>query len=49
MALTGAAADLARRTGVQGLAVSLTHEAGLASAVVVGTTVKDSATLTDTE
>lgn len=33
--LTGRAAALAARTGLTGFAVSLTHEAGLASAVVV--------------
>lgn len=37
LALTGAAAALAREAGFGELAVSLTHEAGLASAVVVGT------------
>ncbi len=33
--LSGALADLARREGVQGLALSVTHEQGLAAAVVV--------------
>jgi holo-[acyl-carrier protein] synthase len=33
--LTGAADDLARRSGVQSLSVSLTHERDLAAAVVV--------------
>lgn len=33
--VTGAAADLAERTGAGELAVSLSHEAGLATAVVV--------------
>lgn len=42
LALSGAAAALARRSGIGGLAVSLTHEAGLASAVVVGAALKDS-------
>lgn len=34
--LTGAAAELARRDGVVDLSVALSHEAGLATAVVVG-------------
>lgn len=33
--LSGAMAELARRSGVQSLALSLTHEQGLAAAVVV--------------
>jgi holo-[acyl-carrier protein] synthase len=33
--LTGAADDLARRSGIQSLSVSLTHERDLAAAVVV--------------
>src|SRR5581483_9426363 len=37
LALTGRAAELAREAGVAELAVSLTHEAGLAAAVVVAT------------
>jgi holo-[acyl-carrier protein] synthase len=35
LAVTGRAAELAAVTGIQGFAVSLTHEAGYASAVVV--------------
>jgi holo-[acyl-carrier protein] synthase len=48
LALSGAAAALAERSGIGALAVSLTHEAGLASAVVVGE-VKDSPVASDTE
>ena len=36
LVLTGAAADLAAAAGITELAVSLTHEKGLASAAVVG-------------
>jgi holo-[acyl-carrier protein] synthase len=35
MALTGTAAELARNAGIVELSVSLTHEAGMAGAVVV--------------
>jgi holo-[acyl-carrier protein] synthase len=38
LALSGPAAALAAEAGICDLAVSLTHEAGLASAVVVGAT-----------
>jgi holo-[acyl-carrier protein] synthase len=34
--LTGSAAELARRSGISSLSVSMSHEAGLAVAVVVG-------------
>jgi holo-[acyl-carrier protein] synthase len=34
--LTGVAADLARRAGITDLSVALSHDAGLATAVVVG-------------
>jgi len=48
MALSGPAAALAERAGISGLAVSLTHEAGLASAVVVAAVLEESARRTDT-
>jgi holo-[acyl-carrier protein] synthase len=49
MALTGIAAELADEAGIGELAVSLTHEAGLASAVVVCAAVKESAARADRE
>jgi holo-[acyl-carrier protein] synthase len=42
LALSGRAAELAADAGLSELAVSLTHEAGLASAVVVATGTKGS-------
>lgn len=48
LALSGQAAALAERTGITGLEVSLTHEAGLASAVVVGIRVQESTPSADT-
>jgi holo-[acyl-carrier protein] synthase len=47
MALTGIAAELAAEAGIGELAVSLTHEGGLASAVVVGAAVKEYAAPAD--
>lgn len=46
--LSGAAAALASAAGLEELAVSLTHEAGLASAVVVAQTAKVSGASADT-
>ncbi len=46
--LTGAAAALAHQAGVSDLAVSVTHEAGLASAVVVAAAVEESGRPADT-
>ena len=48
LALSGAAAQLAAEAGIDELAVSLTHEAGLASAVVVAQTAKVSRAAADT-
>ncbi len=48
LALHGAAAVLAADAGLDELAVSLTHEAGLASAVVVAQTAKVSGPAADT-
>ncbi|MEA2126927.1 MAG: holo-[acyl-carrier protein] synthase [Solirubrobacteraceae bacterium] len=47
LALTGRAAALAAEAGISELAVSLTHEAGLASAVVVAESVKVSGAAAD--
>lgn len=49
LALIGPAAVLAEEAGITHLAVSLTHEAGLASAVVVGAALKETTPSTDTE
>jgi holo-[acyl-carrier protein] synthase len=47
LALSGRAAELAAEAGLSELAVSLTHEAGLASALVVATGAKDSRSAAD--
>ena len=47
LVLTGEAAELAERQAIDELAVSLTHEGGFASAVVVASTAKASRTAPD--